>query len=252
MLKRPIQYYYRKTHRYLGLIIGVQFFFWTLGGLFFAWNDIDQIHGDFNKKIPAYYSSDLSLVSPQPMIDSLKINKGLTEIKKLELINILGQPNYRISYSNNKGENSLAVFNANSGIPRTPLTKDEAINLAMDSFTPESSIKTVQYLTANDIHKHHEYRSGPLPAYRIDFEHKSGTRVYVSTEYSQVITFRNSNWRIFDFLWMMHTMDYEGRDNFGNVLLKSFSILGLLTVLSGFIHYYHSSPGIIHMKMKKR
>ena len=36
----------RKTHRYLGLIIGVQFLAWTVSGLYFSWTDIDQIHGD--------------------------------------------------------------------------------------------------------------------------------------------------------------------------------------------------------------
>ncbi len=36
----------RKAHRYLGLIIGVQFLAWTVSGLYFSWTDIDQIHGD--------------------------------------------------------------------------------------------------------------------------------------------------------------------------------------------------------------
>ena len=36
----------RKTHRYLGLFIGIQFILWTVGGLYFSWTDIDKIHGD--------------------------------------------------------------------------------------------------------------------------------------------------------------------------------------------------------------
>jgi uncharacterized iron-regulated membrane protein len=38
--------YTRKTHRYLGLFIGVQFLFWTIGGLYFSWNDMDDVHGE--------------------------------------------------------------------------------------------------------------------------------------------------------------------------------------------------------------
>jgi hypothetical protein len=34
---------------------------------------------------------------------------------------------------------------------------------------------------------------------------------------------------------MTHTMDYEGRDNMNNTVLRIFSVLGLITVLSGFI-----------------
>jgi hypothetical protein len=36
-------------------------------------------------------------------------------------------------------------------------------------------------------------------------------------------------------------MDYTGRDNFGNVLLRAFSIFGLITVFSGFALYFISS-----------
>jgi len=50
----------------------------------------------------------------------------------------------------------------------------------------------------------------------------------------------------FDFLWMMHTMDYEGKDNFGNVLLRSFSIFGLVTVISRFALFFAS------MKCRKK
>ena len=40
----------RKTHRYLGLSIGIQFLAWTVSGLYFSWTDIDKIHGDHYKK----------------------------------------------------------------------------------------------------------------------------------------------------------------------------------------------------------
>jgi len=36
-------------------------------------------------------------------------------------------------------------------------------------------------------------------------------------------------------------MDYEGRDNFANTLLRIFSIFGLVTVLSGFVLFFISS-----------
>jgi hypothetical protein len=63
----------------------------------------------------------------------------------------------------------------------------------------------------------------------------------VSAELGTVQKFRNQKWRVFDFLWMLHTMDYESRDNFGNVLLRTFSIFGLVTVLSGFLLYFTSA-----------
>jgi len=43
---------------------------------------------------------------------------------------------------------------------------------------------------------------------------------------------------------MLHTMDYSTRDDFGNILLKTFSILGLATIFSGFILFIMSSPSL--------
>jgi hypothetical protein len=43
---------------------------------------------------------------------------------------------------------------------------------------------------------------------------------------------------------MLHTMDYKGRDNLGNILLRAFSIFGLFTVFSGFALYFVSSKSL--------
>ena len=77
--------------------------------------------------------------------------------------------------------------------------------------------------------------------YAISFDHPSKSTVFVATELGTIQKIRNDKWRIFDFLWMLHTMDYQGRDNFGNILLRGFSIFGLFTIFSGFILFYLSS-----------
>ena len=37
---------WRKVHRYLGLIIGVQLFLWTVSGMVFSWNSIRAVRGE--------------------------------------------------------------------------------------------------------------------------------------------------------------------------------------------------------------
>ena len=59
-------------------------------------------------------------------------------------------------------------------------------------------------------------------------------------------TVRHRDWRWFDFLWMTHTMDYETRDDFNNKLIRIFSLMGLFTVMSGFILW-----GITSKTLKK-
>ena len=51
----------------------------------------------------------------------------------------------------------------------------------------------------------------------------------------QIITVRSTIWRIFDFFWMLHIMDYEDREDFNNPLLISFSVVAVLFCVSGMI-----------------
>ena len=50
-MKKTTHYWIRKSHRYLGLFTGIQFLMWTIGGLYFSWTNLDDIHGDqFHKE----------------------------------------------------------------------------------------------------------------------------------------------------------------------------------------------------------
>lgn len=239
-------FYIRKAHRYLGVILGVQFMLWTIGGLYFSWSNMDEIHGDFQRKEVPLLSSDIALVSPSVVLDAIKRAHRIDSIVSIQLIEILGKPFYQVrcisalkpgtGHNQNGAMNHLA--DATNGNLRGPLTKEEAIQVASAHFNGTPKVKAVERLTQTS--GHHEYRENPLPAYAITFEHPTNTTVYVASELGTVEKFRNEKWRIFDFLWMLHTMDYQGRDNLGNFLLKAFSIFGLVTVMSGFTLFFVS------------
>lgn len=241
-------YYVRRSHRYLGILLGIQFVLWTIGGLYFSWNDIDEVHGDFQRKRVPLLSSNIQMVSPSMVIDSIKKIHRIDSLVSIQLIDILGKPFYQIrcisalhDMQSHKDHQELMnhLADAQTGKLRPPLSKEEAVAVAKRYFVDESNVINVE--SVDSIHPHHEYRSGELPAYAVSFEHPTKTTVYVATELGTVQKFRNVKWRVFDFLWMLHTMDYEGRDNFGNILLRVFSIFGLITVLSGFLLYFISS-----------
>ena len=96
----------------------------------------------------------------------------------------------------------------------------------------------------NEAGKHHEYREKLLPAYVISYQSDESLKAYVSIKDGKFQTVRHRDWRWFDFLWMTHTMDYQSRDNFNTIILRAFSLLGLITVLSGFLLWFTSSPTI--------
>jgi len=233
----------RKTHRYLGIFIGIQFLGWTVSGLYFSWNNIDKVHGDHMRKSPHFISADVGLASPTLAVAQLKQKTQVDSIFTIQLISVSGQPVYQIQYfSGHTGaihfHTHYALADARTGALRDPLSREEALSIAKDHVAATAVVKDVALLEKTD--GHHEYRERPLPAYAVTFSSPNCT-VYVSPEQGTFQTIRHDQWRVFDFLWMFHTMDYQSRDNFNNVLLKIFSGMGLLTVCSGFLLFFTSS-----------
>lgn len=234
----------RKTHRYLGLFIGVQFLLWTVGGLYFSWSKLDDIHGDHLKRPASGFPASLSLVSPSVPLRALQ-QQGVDSVVSIALIEVLNQPLYQLTYRMQHGDghammNHTRLADAQTGLLRAELTKAEATALAQQRFAGGSAVERVEYLTTTN--GHHEYREKPLPAYAVTFRQPAHATVYVAAQLGTVQSVRTDPWRIFDVLWMLHTMDYEGRDDINNSILRAFSVLGLLTISSGFALYFVTSP----------
>ena len=221
------QFYIRKTHRYLGLFLGIQFLFWTASGLYFSWTNIDDIHGDQFRDFTVQPTLFNNLISPSKLQDSI-------EIKSAELRDINGTPYYWI--------NKKALYNAQTGAKKNGIAKEEALAIASRNMRKDLEVKAISLI--DSVGKKHEYRGKLLPAYVITYQHSKEIKAYVSANDGAFQTVRHRDWRWFDFLWMTHTMDYYGRDNINNWPLRIFSLMGLITVLSGFLLWFVSSKRI--------
>lgn len=229
----------RKLHRYLGVLIGIQFLAWTVSGLYFSWIDIDKIHGDPQMRHPPHLPASVDVVSPGVVLDALAKRESFDSVRSVELVDLLGKPVYRLNVYRELKLRTFLADAATGGI-RPPLSQEEAEMVARWSYAGDAGIARIERIEATG--SHHEYREQPLPAYAVHFDDAVGTRVYVAADLGAVRAFRNLPWRVFDFLWMLHTMDYEGRDDFNNLLLRAFSLFGLATVTSGFVLFFATSP----------
>ena len=231
----------RKTHRYLGVFIGIQILFWCASGIYFAWYDIDEIRGSHLRRAPEI---DLNFI-PGSVIDiavalqSVRESvPGVQSINAIRLRKLLDEPVYEISYSR-QGQEYYQLVNARNGNLLDGVNEKMAIEIALADFAADAEVLEVILLEHADAHA--EYRGRDLPVYRVSMDHESKTNIYVSRQRGVVSARRNQSWRVFDFLWMLHTMDFDSRDNFNNVLLKIFSVLALLTVIGGFVLWFLSS-----------
>lgn len=222
---------YRRIHRWLGLVVGIQLLLWTAGGLFFSLNPIAKVRGETEEPESLPLEFGTPPASPAAALTELVRLHSEADIQTVALRPHLGGAIYEITFLEN-GEPHWALADASTGELRAVIDRDEAIAIAKGAYLPESPIADISLIA--EATRRSEYRERPVPAYRITFDDKLGTRLYVSVERGMVTARRNDRWRLFDFLWMLHIMDYQTRDNFNTLLLQAVSGLGLVTVLSGF------------------
>lgn len=242
--------WFRKAHRYLGVSIGIQLLFWTASGLFFAWNSIDYVHGD-PFVAPQKSAFLLDTLRPIPVSTAVSaLRQAVPTVKHIKAINlreVMKEPMYELEYDAQEGTGNAArtvphfgLVHATRGVVQPMLTAEEARTVAINDFAPKANILSVERIES--VTPSSEYREKPLPAYRITFDHESGTHLYVSAERGVVTARRNTRWRMWDFLWMLHIMDFETRDNLHNWLLRGFSVFGVITVASGFLLWGMTTP----------
>jgi hypothetical protein len=200
--------------------------------MYFSWTDLDEIHGDHFKKEVIKNPSFSNLEGPGSIFEG--------SISSLELKDIGGKAFYLV--------NGEILVNPETGEEKRGITREEALKIAKKYMREDLEVSGIKLI--NETGNHHEYRGGNLPAYVISYKDPANLKAYISVNDAAFKSVRHRDWRWFDFLWMTHTMDYEGRDDFNNLVLRIFSLMGLITVLSGFVLWYISSPSI--RKIQKR
>ena len=248
--KKNTNYNARKSHRYLGVFIGIQFLFWTLGGLYFSWNNMDDVHGETLLKQEKHYFSDVNFSQIQSGIAILKKEVVIDSIHSIKLIEAFGKPLAQFRYFEEE-HIRIQLIDVTTGKLRPPFTGQECLELAEQQLKEPIPIIKAELLKKHTTGMHHEYRMKPLPAYAFTLDHPTKTTIYVASELGEITSVRNNNWRRFDFLWMLHTMDYSTRDHITNWILRIFSTFGVLTIFSGFYLFYRTSPTIKKYRKRK-
>lgn len=225
----------RKAHRYLAIFVGIQIFIWTLSGIYFTWTNIEEVRGEHLIE-PA--SVDLrsidKLVEIGPVLDRFD-----RQVDRFQLRMLVDGPVYEIRYHDANGV-AYQLVDARTGEFMDRIDEQTAATIAQNDFGPTAAVRGIELLSTATPHD--EFRGADLPVYRVSMDHSSGTNIYVSAQRGVVSARRTTTWRIFDFLWMMHTMDYVTRDDFNNIVIRILSVLGIITVLSGFVYWGTTSP----------
>ena len=209
----------RRTHKWLALVVGVQALLWTLTGFYMVVVHIDTIHGDHLVRSPVAQPFDLDgLAAPSKVVAAAP---GVSEIR---LQRFFGQPVWRA-----ETPEGARLFDARSGAPLPALTESQVREQARRIYTGDGKIVSVRLLTEAP----QEMQARKPPYWQGEFEGWNRPTLYLSPATAELILRRLALWRVFDFAWMLHIMDYDERTDVNNPLLRVAAWSAFAMALSG-------------------
>ncbi len=211
----------QRIHLWAGLILGIQVLLWMASGVVMSVFPIELVRGETTA-----YSAPKTALDAQTYASPGGIIAQAEGATSVELRRFLGRPVYVTS---GPGA-AAAIFDAETGEKLTPLSENDVRKIARQDYVGEGEIARAALVSFPP----REYR-GETPIWRVDFDDKRHTRLYISPSSGEVRARRNDIWRLYDFFWMLHIMDYEDREDFNNPLVITAAVTGLIFALSGMI-----------------
>lgn len=216
----------RKAHRWLALIVGIQLLLWTVSGLYMTAVPLHMVHG----KHLISQAESTNLADAGNLYPIANILQKHTTATSIQLTKVADNLVYIA-----KEDGVTHIYDAVTGLAKLQVSQDKAKQIAQARYTGKGQVVSV--VKIEDRGQAPELGGRALPMWQVNFDDWVNTSVYVSANVEKVETVRSDIWRIFDFLWMLHIMDYSERENFNNPLVIFMSTLGCFIALSGIIMF---------------
>ena len=213
-------FWLRKTHKWLALIAGIQVLIWSISGLYMTVVDLDIIHGDHLVKELRPKTIDPDKILPI----SEQIIEQLAPIQSIRLKVYFAQSVYEIR-SNKK----ITIVDAFTGEIKTELTTKEIALQTNEIYAGDASIASVELLPFYPG----EIGGRKQPVWQVQYDDWLGSTLYFHSQSGRLISKRTDLWRAFDFLWLLHIMEFWDSDGYNGLLFRLFSIVSMLMALFG-------------------
>jgi hypothetical protein len=203
----------RRIHKWIGLLLGLQFLLWAISGTAMALLDMEAVAGG---AAAAPAPASLAPSRAWPEVRRALARSPVTALAVRPLLN-----GHVLEVGTPAG---VRLFDASSGRALS-VDADLARRIAEAGHGGRSRVRSVAPLDKLTL----AVREHQLPIWRVDFDDEGNSSFYVSGATGQLIERRNDSWRLWDFFWMLHNMDYANRASFNHPLIVAvtFGILWL-------------------------
>ncbi len=209
---------FRKIHKWVGLILGIQFLLWTVSGLGMALLDHEEVSGGHAPE-----------TAPVPMPAVSAWPRALASLGSEPVTGLAVRPLLDRQILEISTPNGVRLFEGQTGEPVTVDAKlAQAVATAAYHGAPQvKRVEPIKDLTF-------AVREHELPIWRVDFADERNSSFYVSGTTGKLLERRNDSWRLWDLLWMLHNMDYVNRTSFNHPLIVAVTFFTLWLAITGF------------------
>lgn len=213
-----------RLHKWTALIVGVQVLAWIVSGLYMTFVPVETVRSEHNirKAEPRDRRAAPIRGVPDAAVQSLG-----GPVTRLELVEVDGRLSWRADVA---GKPAALIDDANGQVI-SPLDAEVARRIAEADFGGEGRIVSATLIEADAPI---EFR-GDLPVWQVVFDDGDSSHLYVSPLTGKVVARRSSTWRVYDFLWSLHIMDYRDREDFNNWLVVIAAAVALAMTVSGMV-----------------
>lgn len=205
-----------RWHVWLGWLIGVPIIIWTASGLLMVAQPIETVRGN-------HLRSETLMLDP---IRAVAPRLEGRQAKGLTLQQNSAGPFWVITYADGGKRRADALTGAL--LPR--VSGAEANALARAARSDKAAIRSVTLFAADQAPG--DQRSG-RPSWQVVFD--DDARFYIDADTGELIAVRTQFWRAFDFMWGLHIMDLQDREDTSHPILIGSAAIALLGSILGFV-----------------
>lgn len=209
----------RKIHKWIGLVIGLQFLLWTISGTAMALISMDEVAGG-----PMAEHAESATLPAASDWANVQRRLGDQPIAAISLRSLPGRQTIEVTTAQGP-----TLFDAASG-QSIAIDRSAAAAVAKATHPEGASPSRVAPLTELTL----AVRGHELPIWRVDFADSKNSSYYVSGTTGEVLERRNDSWRWWDFFWMLHNMDYAKRTSFNHPLIITVGFAMAWLAVTGF------------------
>jgi uncharacterized iron-regulated membrane protein len=228
-----VKKFLRKVHRWLGLLMALQIIAWMASGLWFSIFPIEEIRGEHLTRPQELLalSRIAELTPPAAVQQALDDHFGHPwELSSAALIRLDGTVYWRVSGVHLEQPFNRLVQTATGRI-LPMLSAAEAESMAQAWLVAPMPPQSVEWIET--VEQGSEIRGRDTSAWKVSFAQPESLNLYLDPWTREILARRTNRWRIFDFFWMLHIMDFDAREDFNHPLLQISAALGLVIALSG-------------------